>query len=465
MANFHKFLVDTEIIQKYDRPGPRYTSYPTAPHFHEAFGPEQYREELLRSNSANDPAELSLYFHFPFCPTQCYYCACNTVITRDPSRIDGYLADLRKEIRMLSRLTNPVRQVKQLHWGGGTPTYLTPAQTEDIFLFIRDHFNLAADAEISIEIDPRRLTAEHLPTLRRLGFNRVSFGVQDFNPQVQEAVNRVQPEALSRRVVQESRDLGFDSVNIDLIYGLPFQTYDSYRETLDKIIEISPDRLAVFNFAHVPWLKKHQKLLLPETMPQAAEKLQILKAVIEKLTASGYVFIGMDHFARPEDELSVALRNGSLWRNFQGYTTRAGVEIMAMGITSISQLQHAYAQNVKKPGEYRQILDAGKLPTMLGYQLSADDRLRRELITDLMCNNRLVKQHYEARYGISFDDYFAEALENLDLFVQDGLLQITPERIQVSEQGRLIIRNIAMEFDSYLAEDQKRSTPIYSRTV
>lgn len=465
MKTNRKFEVELDILKKYDRPGPRYTSYPTAPHFHGQFGPADFKEEILRSNAEHNPADISLYFHFPFCPTLCYYCACNTIISQDRSKIEEYLKDLKTEIRMLSRLTNPSRRVVQMHWGGGSPSYLNPEQIDDIFGFIRDHFNFAPQAEISIEIDPRRLTPAHLPTMRRIGFNRVSFGVQDFHPQVQETVNRIQPEELSRQVVQQSRELGFDSVNVDLIYGLPHQTVDSYRETLDKIIDISPDRLAVFNFAHVPWMKKHQRILQPETLPGPDEKLQILKSVIERLTASGYVFIGMDHFAKPDDELSIALNNRTLWRNFQGYTTNAGAEVFAMGITSISQTKNAYAQNAKKTGEYRKMLMEGKFPTVKGVLLDEDDRLRRELITDLMCNNRLLKRNYEEKYGIHFDSYFEEPLGQLQEFIQDDLMSITAEKIQVNESGRLIIRNIAMPFDRYLADDRKSSQPIYSRTV
>ncbi len=465
MAAHHKFEVDIEILKKYDRPGPRYTSYPTAPHFTTAFGPDDFYQEIERSNGAENPADLSLYFHFPFCPSLCYYCACNTIITRDRSKIEQYLEDLKQEIRLMSGMLGKQRRVVQMHWGGGTPTYLSPEQIEDIYGFIRQHFTFSEDAEISIEIDPRRLTPRHLPVLHKIGFNRVSFGVQDFNPVVQAAVNRVQPEELSRQVVQQSRELGFDSVNIDLIYGLPYQTPASYQKTLDKIIDISPDRLAVFNFAHVPWLKKHQRLLKAETLPRAEEKLQILKLVIERLTEAGYVFIGMDHFAKPEDELSIALKNHTLYRNFQGYTTRAGAEVFALGITSISQLEWAYAQNVKDLAIYRQMVRQGILPTRSGYHLNEDDRLRKEVITELMCNNRIIKAHFETRYGIQFDRYFATSLEQLEEFVRDGLVTLTPERIQVSEGGRLIVRNIAMAFDKYLQEDQQKNQPLYSRTI
>jgi len=460
-----KFEVDIEILKKYDRPGPRYTSYPTAPHFHSGFGPNEFREVIEESNITPNSTDISLYFHFPFCPTLCYYCACNNIITKNQQQIVDYLTDLKKEIDLFSRLIDSKRQVVQLHWGGGTPTYLTPEQINDIFAYIKDHFQFSPNAEISIEADPRRLTPDHLPTLRKIGFNRISFGVQDFNPHVQAAVNRIQPEELSRRAIDESRDLGFESINIDLIYGLPFQTVDSFKETLDKVIEIFPDRLAVFNFAHVPWLKKHQKVLKPETLPTPEEKLLILKTVIEKLTEAGYVFIGMDHFAKPEDELSVALKTHTLYRNFQGYTTKAGVEVFALGITSISQLRNAYAQNVKDLKQYHEFLERGEIPTARGIKLNEDDKLRREVITELMCNNRVVKTYFNEKYNIKFDDYFADSLRKLKKFIEDGLLTDDPDMIQVSQPGRLVIRNIAMAFDHYIEEDLKKEKPIYSRTV
>lgn len=461
----NKFEVDVDLLKKYDKPGPRYTSYPTAPHFHSGFGPNEYVKEVQRSNSQENPADISLYFHFPFCDSLCYYCACNTIITKSPSKIKSYLGNLKKEIQMLSDLTNTDRKVVQLHWGGGTPTYMQPDQFEDISLFIKDRFNFANDAEISIEIDPRCLKPEQLPALRRAGFNRVSFGVQDFNLKVQEAVNRVQPEILSRDVIQESRELGFDSINIDLIYGLPYQTIGSYKETLDKVIDISPDRIAVFNFAHVPWLKKHQELISADTLPKPQEKLQIMKTVIEHLTEAGYVFIGMDHFAKPDNELSAALRNHTLNRNFQGYTVLGGAEVFALGVTSISQLHYAYAQNSKTPDEYGAMLDDGQFPIKIGFGLDEDDRLRRDVINEIMCNNRIIKSKFEEKYNIEFDEYFSKSIEKLNEYLRDELIQITPEKIQVSEPGRLIVRNIAMAFDKYLEMDNKKTQQIYSRTV
>ncbi len=463
--NTTKYQVSLDLLKKYDRPGPRYTSYPTAPHFHSDFGPAAYEAEIRRTNEADNPPDISLYFHFPFCKTLCYYCACNVIITHNPRRIEEYLYLLKKEIDLLSDKLNPSRKVIQLHWGGGTPTYLSPEQIRDIFLYIREKFNFAPDAEISLEVDPRRLTDEYLPTLRRLGFNRISFGVQDFNMEVQEAVNRIQPEALTRKVVTESRALGFDSINVDLIYGLPHQTLSSYEETVTKIIDINPDRLAVFNYAHVPWLKKHQRIIPDTALPRAEEKLAILKMVIERLTEAGYVYIGMDHFARPDDELTVGLKNHSLYRNFQGYTTRAGAEVYALGVTGISQLQQAYAQNVKDTKTYSEMLLAGRLPTSVGCRLNEDDVLRRYVINELMCNNRLIKAEIEKKFGIEFDRYFREAIGQLQEFVADGLLRITADRIEVVGSGRLVIRNMAMAFDAYLKTDQQKDSPLYSRTV
>ena len=309
------------------------------------------------------------------------------------------------------------------------------------------------------------MTPEHLPTIRESGFNRVSFGVQDLNPEVQEIINRVQPYEQNEYVINESRRLNFDSVNVDLIYGLPYQTTTSYAETLDQIIGLSPDRLAVFNYAHVPWLKKHQRLLPEEAMPDAAERLKILELINNQLTDAGYVSIGMDHFAKPDDELALAMQERSLYRNFQGYSTHSQAEVYAMGVTSISQLNHAYAQNTKTTKAYEQFLDEGKLPTVLGYKLSHDDQIRRHVITEMMCNNRILKNDVEERFQIDFDAYFPDIPEKLEEYMLDGLLVIEPEKIEVNEAGRLVIRNIAMAFDAYLQETSTANKPIYSRTV
>ncbi len=465
MQTVQKIEVDLELLKKYSRPGPRYTSYPTAPHFHPGFTSTDFHREIVASNEKEDAPDLSLYFHFPFCRTLCYFCGCNVVITHNPNRIERYLSYLKKEIDIISGLIHPDRKVVQLHWGGGTPTYLTPQQIRDIYGYITDRFNFAADAEISIEIDPRTITPAHLPTLREIGFNRVSYGVQDFHREVQQAINRIQTSEQNAYVIKESRRLGFDSINVDLIYGLPYQTVESYQETLDKVIELSPDRLAVFNYAHVPWLKKHQRLLPEDAMPSATERLTILKLVIERLTDAGYVYIGMDHFAKPDDELALALQDKTLYRNFQGYSTRAGADVYAMGVTAISQLNNVYAQNVKHTVEYEAKLDEGNIPTVVGYRLSEDDHIRRYVITEIMCNSRILKAAVKERYGVDFDSYFADVYDKLTPFVEDGLVSFQPDGIVVQEAGRLVIRNIAMAFDAYLEQDEKQGQPIYSRTV
>ncbi len=461
-----KLDVDLALLQKYNMPGPRYTSYPTAPHFHDQFTHADFEQEIITTNqSEGEQPNLSLYFHLPFCDSLCFFCACNVVITHSRERIQEYVQYLKKEIDLVSRHINPSRKVVQLHWGGGTPTYLTPDQIREVFGHIKQRFNFAETAEISIEIDPRSVTPEHLPALKDVGFNRLSFGVQDVDDKVQKAVNRIQPEAMTRGVVEESRKLGFQSINIDLMYGLPHQTIETYVDTLETAIDISPDRLAVFNYAHVPWLKKHQNVLPAEALPGATERLNILKLVIERLTESGYVYIGMDHFAKPEDELSLALKNHTLYRNFQGYSTSADAEIYAMGSTSISQLNNVYAQNKKNLKEYYQRLDDGQLPTSVGYRLSDDDQVRRYVITEVMCNNRVLKSEVQRRFGVEFDTYFSKALEKMKPFVDEKLVSLEPDRLQIHEAGRLIIRNIAMAFDAYLEADQQKKEPMYSRTV
>jgi len=457
--------VDIDLLTKYGRPGPRYTSYPTAPQFNADFGPRDFRREIANTNQGEDLPDLSLYFHIPFCNTLCYFCACNTIITHNLDKIADYVELLKKEIRTIAELVDSKRKVVQFHWGGGTPSYLAPEQIADLFGYIKERFPFADDAEISMEIDPRDLTPEHLPAIREIGFNRVSFGVQDLDEKVQVTVNRVQPMELNQSVVDESRRLGFDSVNIDLVYGLPYQTVDSYADTLEKVLTISPDRMAVFNYAHVPWMKKHQSILPVEAMPSPEDRLQILKMVIERLTGAGYAYIGMDHFARQDDDLTRALNAGTLHRNFQGYTTYAGTEIYAMGITAISQLNGVYAQNVKSITQYGEMLNEGKIPTQIGYRLDEDDKLRRYVITEIMCNNTVLKSEVRSRFGVDFDEYFATCFPKLDEFVKDGLVTFLDDRMQVSEEGRLVIRNIAMVFDRYLEDGSPDSNKKFSRTV
>jgi len=461
--------VDIDLIRKYNEPGPRYTSYPTAPLFAESFGPDDFAREIDASNVAQRERPLSLYFHIPFCDELCYFCGCTMIVTRDMDKKEKYLSYLDREIERVASRLDGGREVVQLHWGGGTPTDLSPEQIARLGARIREHFRFAAGGadvcEVSCEIDPRGLTREHMVALREAGFNRVSMGVQDFDPRVQEAVNRIQPEDVTRDAVRWSRELGFHSVNLDFIYGLPHQTPDSFAHTIDKIIDVSPDRIAIFNFAFVPWLKRHQKqLIAPETLPAPEVRLEILKMTIEKLSASGYVYIGMDHFAKPDDELTLAQKQGTLHRNFQGYSTKAGCDLYAFGMSGISQLDGVYAQNHKKLSAYYGALDAGKLPTRAGYRLDADDKLRREVITRLMCDMALEKGVIERRFGIVFDEYFAASIAKLGRFMDDGLLVERPGGYDVTLMGRLVIRNIAMCFDRYL-DDMRGEKPLFSRTV
>ncbi|MCD6375244.1 MAG: oxygen-independent coproporphyrinogen III oxidase [Caldisericaceae bacterium] len=464
MTNRHQINVDIELLKKYDQPGPRYTSYPTAPYFHEGVDEQVYRKHIEKDNQLKKDEPISLYFHLPFCDTLCYFCGCNMMVTHNRQKIEKYINYLIKEMALLRPLIGEKRKVMQLHWGGGTPTYLSPEQIRRLGNAIREFFDFEDEAEVSVEIDPRELTREHMEALKEVGFNRCSMGVQDFNPQVQKTVNRIQPEDITRQTVDWARELGLQSINIDLMYGLPFQTVDMFEKTLDIILDIDPDRLAVFNYAHLPSMIKHQRLIKDEWLPKPEEKLQLLKLSIEKLTSSGYVYIGMDHFAKPDDELTLAMNEGTLYRNFQGYSTHAGLNLFAIGITSISMLSDLYVQNVKKLNPYYERLEKGQLPVFKGVELTEDDILRREVITELMCNFYLDKKKIEQKYNLIFDDYFADALEKLVPLQQDGLIELQENYLKVTTMGRLLIRNIAMQFDYYLAKKEGQK-PQFSRTV
>ncbi|MFA3782379.1 oxygen-independent coproporphyrinogen III oxidase [Melioribacteraceae bacterium 4301-Me] len=455
--------INLDLIKKYDRPGPRYTSYPPAPHFNESFTHEHFLDEIIRTNNSENSPDLSLYFHIPFCDTLCYFCGCNMIITRNRSRIQEYIKYLKNEIDLVRTYISPDRKVVQLHWGGGTPTYLNPDEISDLISFINQSFDFRESAEEGCEIDPRGLTKEHLSALKNGGFNRISMGVQDFNEKVQKAVNRIQPEDMTRQVVDWIRELKFHSINLDLIYGLPFQTVESFSKTVDAIIDISPDRIAVFNYAHVPWLKKHMALIKPEDLPAPQEKLEILKMTIQKLTTAGYIFIGMDHFAKPTDELALALKEKQLYRNFQGYSTHAGTDLYAMGITSISQIGNVYAQNFKKEKEYFDALNNEILPTERGFHLTEDDLLRRHVITRLMCDFEIDFNVIDKKFNIEFEKYFQWSMNQLVEFIADGLVEIKNRKLTVTEMGRLLIRNIAMCFDGYI--EKKEDKAKYSRTV
>ncbi|HUI30198.1 MAG TPA: oxygen-independent coproporphyrinogen III oxidase [Candidatus Acidoferrales bacterium] len=456
--------IDLELIKKYDRPGPRYTSYPPAPAFSSSFTADDFLHFLKGNNSAGSNAEMSLYYHIPFCDTLCYFCGCNMLITHSRERIAEYLKYLKMEMELSAPYFNKNRRVGQLAWGGGTPSYLDPDEIVSLANSIKEHFTFSDDIEASVEIDPRGLTFEHMQALRESGFNRTSMGVQDFEIKVQEAVNRIQPEEITRDAVDWSRKLGFKSINLDMIYGLPYQTLESFERSLRKIIEISPERIAVFNFAHVPWLKPHQKLIDKNTLPLPEVKLEILKMTIELLTNSGYVYIGMDHFAKPDDELAIAQQKKTLYRNFQGYSTHAGADLYAFGNSAISQFNHVYAQNYKSLNDYYKAIDGNRFPTVLGYEMTDDDVIRQHVITRLMCDMELHKREVEEKFEINFDRYFSGTFPKLEEFLRDGLLELTGDRIIVKGMGRLVIRNIAMAFDSYLAKMIKEK-PIFSRTV
>ncbi|HSO83956.1 oxygen-independent coproporphyrinogen III oxidase [Thiocapsa sp.] len=442
---------DLDLIRRYDQSGPRYTSYPTAVEFDESFDATAYRAACERSNHSGRP--LSLYFHIPFCDTVCFYCACNKIATKDRSLAPPYLERVYKELALQSELFDKSRVVEQLHWGGGTPTFLSHAQMSELMDTTRRHFNLAGDdvGEYSIEIDPREADAAGVALLRRLGFNRMSLGVQDFDPRVQQAVNRIQTEAETMAVLEAARSEGFRSISIDLIYGLPFQTPESFARTLERIIAVDPERLSVFNYAHLPERFKPQRRINEADLPAPEAKLDILQSTIERLTEAGYVYIGMDHFARPDDELARAQQAGTLYRNFQGYSTHADCDLIGIGVTSIGKIDNTYGQNRRGLEEYYADLDAGRLPVFRGIELTRDDLIRRDMITRLICHFELDIPSAEAAWNIRFDDYFADALMKLRDMAGDGLLELDAHKIRILPRGRLLVRNICMAFDAYLA--------------
>lgn len=456
----HTVQFNADLIRRYDKSGPRYTSYPTAVQFNENFTEQRYREIAQETNVNGRP--LSLYFHIPFCNTVCFYCGCNKVVTKDRSRAGPYLRRLIHEIEMQGALFDRERTVDQLHWGGGTPTFISHDEIRVLMEETGEHFTLLDDdtGEYSIEVDPREISEGSLPLLRELGFNRLSMGVQDFNEKVQKAVNRIQSREQTLSVLEEARNLGFRSINMDLIYGLPFQSVTSFSETLQQVIDADPDRLSVFNYAHLPEMFKPQRRINVDDLPSPQEKLDILQAAIQILGEAGYVYIGMDHFAKPEDELAVAQREGSLYRNFQGYSTHADCDMVAMGNTAISNIGNSFSQNVRSLDEYYEALDADKLPIMRGYELSTDDRLRREVITKLICHFELEIGVIEHQFEFDFQQYFASELEALSQMQEDGLLTVNKRAIVVLPAGKLLIRNICMIFDVYLNTRQQQFSKV-----
>src|SRR5580704_14682454 len=462
LLNRERFEISEAFLEKYNRPGPRYTSYPTAPVWQDNFGPDDLEQFYARANEDRTP--VSLYMHLPFCESLCLFCACNVVITKDHAVAPPYIEILEREIEHVSRFVPRERPVVQFHWGGGTPTYLTPEQMEGLFRFTAERFTFATDAEIGIEIDPRVTTYAHLEVLRRMGFNRLSMGIQDFHPDVQKTIHRIQPFEMTRELFQTARELGFDSINADLIYGLPHQTPESFAKTVDQLVELAPDRVALFSYAHVPWLKKQQgafAMYLPEGM----QKFEIFRVGLQKFLEAGYLYIGMDHFAKPGDELAVAQRERTLHRNFQGYTTKAGADLFGMGVTAISGIQDAYAQNHRDLASWEKAVAERGLATMRGYHLSEDDRLRRSVISRLLCHTIIIKDEVSHEFGVDFDEYFGEELRRLEPSRDDGLVLLERDQIRTTWLGRIFIRNLAMVFDPYLEKQQLAAKPLFSKTL
>ena len=467
-SNFHlrlnreRFEISEDFLEKYNRPGPRYTSYPTAPVWQDNFGPNDLEQFYATANAERTP--VSLYMHLPFCESLCLFCACNVVITKDHSVAPPYIETLEREIEHVSRFVSRDRPVVQFHWGGGTPTYLTPEQMEGLFRFTTERFTFAPDAEIGIEIDPRVTTQAHLETLRRLGFNRLSMGIQDFHPEVQLAIHRVQPLEMTRSLIESARKLGFDSINVDLIYGLPLQTAERFAHTVEQVIGIAPDRVAMFSYAHVPWLRKQQGALATR-LPEGMEKFHIFRAGLESFLNAGYQYIGMDHFARPDDELAVAQRERTLHRNFQGYTTKAGADLYGMGVSAISGTRMCYAQNDRDVTQYRERVESRGIATMRGYRLTDEDLLRRTVINRILCHGVLINSEIEQEFGINFNETFAPEIERLAPFVSDGLIELKNGVLRTTLLGRIFIRNIAMVFDPYLEKQKLESRPLFSKTL
>jgi oxygen-independent coproporphyrinogen III oxidase len=459
---------DESLIRRYDRPGPRYTSYPTALQFSPTFGPDEFVAAARASNAASPPKPLSIYVHVPFCASPCFYCGCNKVITRDARKGERYLETLGREIEIVGAAFSRRRPVDQLHLGGGTPTFLSTDQIAGLLGTLDRGFSLSRhDArEFSIEIDPRTVDAAGVARLAALGFNRVSLGIQDFDPRVQVAVNRVQSAEHTLGLIDAARAAGIRSVSVDLIYGLPLQTADSFARTLELVANARPDRLAVYSYAHLPHLFKPQKQIRSHDLPSAPDKLALLGLTVERLTAAGYVYVGMDHFARPDDELVKAQQDGSLQRNFQGYSTQADCDLVGLGVSSISKVGATYSQNAKTLSGYYAAIDAGRLATDRGIRLAAEDELRRDVIQALMCASRVDFATIDARYGIEFEQHFAAELKALGPLLADRLVDWGERSLQVTRRGRLLMRNVAMVFDPYLKQVSPESaSPRYSRAV
>ena len=442
-----------ELIRRFDKLGPRYTSYPTADRFNAEFTEatyHRYLQERKRDASQNPP--LSIYVHLPFCESLCYFCACNKIVTQDRTRTTEYLRYLAKEMALVAQHIGPDRRAAQLHFGGGTPTFLTPDELRELMTMLRSHFNFLPDAEMGIEIDPRTVNDDTMALLGELGFNRTSFGVQDFDPEVQKSVNRIQPYAMVEKAVTASRKAGFESINADLIYGLPKQSMESFNRTLDKVIELAPERIALYNYAHLPTRFKAQRLIVEADLPSAEARLQIFLMSVRRLLDEGYIYIGLDHFSKPDDELNKARLDKSLHRNFQGYTTRADCDLIGFGVSAIGKVGHSYSQSVRTVKAYYEHLDADTLPVEKGFALSADDVLRRQVIMELMCSGPVTFADINQQHGIDFVTYFANELAQLKMYENAELITVDSERISVTPKGRMFVRAVGMVFDTYLAQ-------------
>jgi oxygen-independent coproporphyrinogen-3 oxidase len=455
-------MIDFSKFVKYSKAGPRYTSYPTAPEFNEGFTEQIYITELKSQSSAKP---LSIYVHLPFCRSACYFCGCNVIFTSKDDKRTRYIEYLKKELDLLSKYIDTTRSVTQLHFGGGTPTYFTPDELDEIIKYIKKSFpNFSNDAELSCEVDPRFFSREHMVVLKDGGINRLSFGVQDFDERVQKVIHRVQSFDLTKNVVDIAREFKVDSINIDLIYGLPFQTKESFHRTLELVKSLNPDRLAIFNYAHVPWMKKTMRKFDETTLPKPDEKLKILEDVIDYFTTNSYKMVGMDHFAKEDDELFLAIEKGELNRNFQGYTTKGGADLIGVGVTSIGEGEMFYAQNYRDLASYENALDNGRLPIFRGYKLSKDDKIRQSLIMEMMSNFKLNIKKLEERFDIDFFEYFKDDIPLLDEFIKEELVKINKESIDVSDTGSMLIRNIVMPFDAHLKKiPQERRK--FSKTI
>lgn len=454
--------ISEDLIRRFDSLGPRYTSYPTADRFTAEFNEDSYVQYLKQRSRLPNKPPLSLYIHIPFCASLCYYCACNKVITKDHGRSAKYLDYLEKELKLVSANLFGREVLSQLHLGGGTPTFLSHAELRHLMELLHRHFDFSDDAEISIEIDPRTVTQETLSLLAELGFNRTSLGVQDFDEHVQKAVHRIQPFDMVSRTVHDSRAAGFHSINFDLIYGLPKQNLDSFTATLDRVVQLSPDRIALYNYAHLPTRFKSQRRILETDLPSAEQRLQIFMMSMRRLLAEGYVYIGLDHFAKPDDSLAKAVLDKSLHRNFQGYTTRADCDLIGLGLSAIGKVGHSYSQNLRTLDEYYACLDRGVLPVEKGFHLSLDDLLRRQVIMDLMCSNPIDFAAIEKQYDISFRDYFSEELRNIQLYADEKLIVLDEGRLSITAKGRMFVRAVGMAFDHYLS---RQSSAKYSRLI